>query len=335
MEILLRSTVESLVTLGRQGVWVSSCCRICPWSRVYWTRSVQQLQRGMCFTSNDTPLTAPIKRNNLLLFHEKKTQKKSAIKLKMQHFKRHAELYGQAFLVLETAVEGIWRSFFIMNLPHTLLHLSPEGSLNSCTKSDLLAYIMEDTTSSAIHDVSKELVSSDSYNFIVIDGGALIHSLPGYSCPRQELWFIFRQDILPKNLPRLEAIDKSRHCLGPVSLHWQSKERTREKRGKGIRQRVSGFCKTSKENWQKFLTNDDNKKENILILVQKDHRTAFPWWQECLRHIRWSSVPYWKRFIYGSVQPWGSWHACLSTSAPRPPILFSMGWFILETLMLS
>ena len=40
--------------------------------------------------SHDTPLTALIKRNNLMLFHEKKTRKKTAAKLRMQHFKHHA-----------------------------------------------------------------------------------------------------------------------------------------------------------------------------------------------------------------------------------------------------
>ena len=67
--------------------------------------------REHVLTSNDTPLTAPIKRNNLQLLHEKKTQKKSAIKLKMQHFKRHAELYGQAFLVLDSR-GGDLKEFF-------------------------------------------------------------------------------------------------------------------------------------------------------------------------------------------------------------------------------
>ena len=37
--------------------------------------------------SNKKLLTTPIKRNNLLLYHEKKAEKKSAVKLKMQHFK--------------------------------------------------------------------------------------------------------------------------------------------------------------------------------------------------------------------------------------------------------
>ena len=67
--------------------------------------------------SNDTLLAAPIKRNNLLLFHKKKTQKKTAIKLRSQHFKQHAELYGQAFLVLDSRGGGFRRVFSPRILP--------------------------------------------------------------------------------------------------------------------------------------------------------------------------------------------------------------------------
>ena len=56
--------------------------------------------------------------------------------------------------------------------------LSSEGSLNSCTKLDLLVYIMEASTSSA-SSVDEELVAPDVCDFIIIDGGGLIHSLPG------------------------------------------------------------------------------------------------------------------------------------------------------------
>lgn len=125
--------------------------------------------RQSVLDSNDTHLTAPIKRNNLLLFHEKKTQNKSAIKLKMQHFKRHAELYGQAFLVLDSR-GGIWRNFFQHESSPYPPALSSEGSLNSCTKSDLLVCILGAGTNSAV-SVDEELVAPDVYDFIIIDGG--------------------------------------------------------------------------------------------------------------------------------------------------------------------
>ncbi|CAL8290190.1 unnamed protein product [Arctogadus glacialis] len=80
--------------------------------------------------SHDTPLTAPIKQNNLMLFHEKKTRKKTAAKLRMQHFKRHAELYGKAFIVLESR-SGNLEDFFCHESSPYPPALSCEGSLNS------------------------------------------------------------------------------------------------------------------------------------------------------------------------------------------------------------
>ena len=94
--------------------------------------------------SNDTPLTAPIKQNNLLLFHEKKTKKRSAIKLRMQHFKRHAELYGQTFLVLDSRGGDLEEFFHHESSPYPPALLS-EWSLNSCNvkKSLKLAAILD------------------------------------------------------------------------------------------------------------------------------------------------------------------------------------------------
>jgi hypothetical protein len=76
--------------------------------------------------SNEKLLTAPIKRNNLLLFHEKKMQRKTTMKLKMQHYKDHSELYGQAFVVLDSR-GGNLEEFFVTNPLHTRLRCHPQG----------------------------------------------------------------------------------------------------------------------------------------------------------------------------------------------------------------
>ena len=58
--------------------------------------------------SNVTALSAPIKRNNLLLFHEVKIRKVSSVKLKVQHFKNQTDLFGKAFLMADS--RGVQRS---------------------------------------------------------------------------------------------------------------------------------------------------------------------------------------------------------------------------------
>ena len=99
------------------------------------------------------------------------------MKLKLQHYKYHSELYGQAFVVLDSR-GGDLGDLFRHESSLCPPELSSAGTLNSCTKSDLLVYILEASTSSAI-PVDEELVAPDLLDFIVIDGGVQIHSVPG------------------------------------------------------------------------------------------------------------------------------------------------------------
>ena len=130
----------------------------------------------MTHFSNDTLLSATIKRNNVLLLHEKKTLK-TAVMQKMQHFKHHAELYVQAFVAKDSRGGDFMEFFRHESSPYSPA-LSSKGSLNSCTKSDLSVNIMAAGTSSTI-SVDGVLFAPDFYNFIIIDSGVLIHSLPG------------------------------------------------------------------------------------------------------------------------------------------------------------
>lgn len=227
--------------------------------------------RRSVLDSNDTPLTAPIKRNNLLLYNEKKTQKKSAIKLKMQHFKRHAELYGQAFLVLDSRGGDLEEFFRHESSPYPPA-LSSEGSLNSCHKSDLLDYIIEGSTD--IISADEEPIAPDIYDFIIIDGGALIHSLPGTSVQGKNFDSYFEKAFCPRirhDLKRSTRVDIVWDEYRALTI----KGGTREKRGTGIRQRICGTAKIP-GNWQKFLANIDNKKELFTFLSKKITAEHFP-----------------------------------------------------------
>jgi len=222
--------------------------------------------------SNNTLLTAPIKRNNLLLFHEKKGQKKTPIKRRVQHFKHHAELYGKAFVVLDSRGGDLEEFFRHESSPYPPV-LSSEGSLNCCTKSDLLVYILEASTRSAI-SVDEELLAPDVYDFIVIDGGALIHALPGTTVQGKTFDSYFDKVFCPRVLHDLRRSTR-------VDIVWDQyraltiKGGTREKRGTGTRQRVSGNAKIP-GNWQQFLANVDNKKELFSFLSAKITEGHFP-----------------------------------------------------------
>lgn len=143
---------------------------------------------------------------------------------------------------------------------------SSEGSLNYCTKSDLLVYILGAGTSSAV-SVDEELVAPDVYDFIIIDGGVLIHSLPGTTVQGKTFDSYFDKVFCPRvrhDLKRLTRVDVVWDQYRALTI----KGGTREKRGTGIRQRISGTAKIP-GNWQNFLANVDNKKELFSFLSKR------------------------------------------------------------------
>uniref|UniRef100_UPI00358DF69B uncharacterized protein n=1 Tax=Myxine glutinosa TaxID=7769 RepID=UPI00358DF69B len=228
-------------------------------------------QHEMYMDSNDVPLAAPIKKNNLLLFHEEKTRKKTALQKKVQHFKQHTELYGQAFIMVDSR-GGNLEEFFRHESSSSPDALASDGSINSCTKSDLLACIMEASASTGL-SADEELVAPDDYGVIVIDGGALIHSLPGTTVQGKTFDEYFTKVFCPRiqhELKRAARVDIVWDQYRTMSI----KATTREKRGTGTRQRVSGSAKVP-GNWQNFLANAENKKELFSFLSTSIVQTPF------------------------------------------------------------
>uniref|UniRef100_UPI00358E15C1 uncharacterized protein n=1 Tax=Myxine glutinosa TaxID=7769 RepID=UPI00358E15C1 len=241
--------------------------------RVLESRGQEQYDhfRKNVLDSNDVPLAAPIKKNNLLLFHEEKTRKKTALQKKVQHFKQHTELYGQAFIMVDSR-GGNLEEFFRHESSSSPDALASDGSINSCTKSDLLACIMEASASTGL-SADEELVAPDDYGVIVIDGGALIHSLPGTTVQGKTFDEYFTKVFCPRiqhELKRAARVDIVWDQYHTMSI----KATTREKRGTGTRQRVSGSAKVP-GNWQNFLANAENKKELFSFLSTSIVQTPF------------------------------------------------------------
>lgn len=89
-----------------------------------------------------------------------------------------------------------------------------------------------------------ELVAPDDYGVIVIDGGALIHSLPGTTVQGKTFAEYFTKVFCPRiqhGLKRAARADIVWDQYRSMSV----KATTREKRGKGTRQRVSGSAKVT------------------------------------------------------------------------------------------
>ncbi len=81
--------------------------------------------------------------------------------------------------------------------------LSSEGLLNSCTKSDLLRCIMISTATTDL-SVDEELVAPDVFGVVVIDGGALIHALPGTTMQGKSFDEYFSKVFFPRILHDLK-----------------------------------------------------------------------------------------------------------------------------------
>ena len=175
-----------------------------------------------------------------MLFHDKETQKKSAIKLKMQHNKRHAEFMDKLFLHQTPAGEGDLEKFFSRNLSHTNLHCNPK-SPSTFVPSQICSYLSGCHYKYVI-SVHEEPLAPDVYDFIFIDGGLLVHSLPGTAAQGKafDLYFdkVFctrvRHDL--KRSTRVDIVWEQYRALA-------IKGGTREKRGTGIRQRMFGAAK--------------------------------------------------------------------------------------------
>ena len=132
---------------------------------------------------------------------------------------------------------------------------------------------MEASRSRAI-SVDEELVGPNVYDFIVIDGGVLIHSLPGTTVQCMNFDSYFDKVFYPRvhhDLRRSTILDIVWDQYHALTI----KGATRGKRGTGTRQRVSGTARIP-GNWQKFLANVDNKKELFSFLSKKITEGQFP-----------------------------------------------------------
>lgn len=111
-----------------------------------------------------------------------------------------------------------------------------------------------------------------NYDCIVLDGAVIVHILPTTGattfCEYADEIFI---PYLTKQLEQTTRIDIVWDTYLPDSL----KEGTREKRGKGIRRKVTSHAKLP-SNWKDFLRDSNNKSELFAFLTSKISQFIFP-----------------------------------------------------------
>ena len=139
-------------------------------------------------------VTAPIKRNKLQIDKDTKVKRKSAMKLKVDLFKQPAEFFWENISNSEKPRRRSDR-FVSHDSSSWPPALSSGGLLHTCAKSDLLKCLLGPTTS----NFDDKPMSPTVYDFIVFDGGYLIHTLTRKSTKGKPSENILKKCFFPKN----------------------------------------------------------------------------------------------------------------------------------------
>ena len=207
----------------------------------------------------------PIKKNRITVFKQTKKRKTAAEKNLIVR-KDESSLFGKLFISLHSR-QGDMALFFAHESS-----LPPPATKTMTNKADLLHCILEHSEEEEVADI----VTSEApeiYDAVIIDGGALIHSLPPKpSCSS------FDDYSSMLFVPRIRYEFLSCHRLDiiwdryfPMSI----KETTRDKRSAdkdgGTRQRVVGSAKVphGPNKWSSFLTDSKNKEELFDFLTSE------------------------------------------------------------------
>lgn len=200
----------------------------------------------------------PIKKNITNFF--KHNPAVSGTNSKMKELKDDYRLFSRLFISCQNRQCDL-QEFFKHENQSSPASLSDRGKLRTCTKSQLSDILQAKVT------LPEKKPESD---VLIVDGSALVNTLP----PRSPKTFdeYARMDILP----RIETYSNTYRRTDIVfDVYWQSslKSEARSKRGKAIRRRVTGTCKTP-SNWQSFLRDENNKRELFHFIADKVTETT-------------------------------------------------------------
>ena len=203
----------------------------------------------------------PIKRNSLALFRNPRCKTTSKQGKKIKTLQNNVALFGQLYVSMQTRDSDL-AEFFAHEIQSFPPSLSDFGKLHlPSTKSDLLRCIEQ----------PEESEPPSTYDCKVMDGAVIVHSLPTNVCTFHDYADRIFIPYLEKQVQSASRLDVVWDIYTPHSL----KESTREKRGKGVRRKVSGETKLP-GNWMDFLRDSMNKKELFAFLTSKVAQFSWP-----------------------------------------------------------
>ena len=205
-------------------------------------------------TDRTQSIHVPIKKNSLALFRSPKSKIKSKQAGKIVMLKNDVSLFSRLYIVMQHRDCDMSTFFKHENHPYPP-SLSDSGKLRLGKKSDLLKNLDEES----------HIGPPTSFDVKALDGAAVVHLLP--------MTNITTFDEYADNVFIPHLISQL-HNTKRVDVVWDTyiasslKETAREKRGKGVRRKVSGKTKVP-GNWKEFLRDSANKQELFGFLSEK------------------------------------------------------------------
>lgn len=223
-------------------------------------RGEEQFKQFMAVLESEdrTELYKPMKRNKTSFFKEEK----SSTNVKQKALKEDCRLFSQLFISCQSR-ECDLKEFFQHENQSAPAALSDNGKLHFSQKSQLI-----DVLVSKIETTDQE----PEADVIIIDGAALINALR----PRNTKTFEeYASEEFLTCLQRYAAKYKRTDIVFDVYLPGSLKSDTRDRRGHGVRKKITATTKTP-QNWQSFMRNDDNKSGLFCFLAEKVVGVAGP-----------------------------------------------------------
>jgi hypothetical protein len=204
----------------------------------------------------------PIKQNSLALFKRPQPRAQSKQGKKIKILQNNVALFGKLYIAMHNR-DGNLKDFFSHEIQAFPPSLSEFGKLHlPNVKSELLKCLQLPTQ-------PEPPLSCDCK---VLDGAVIVHCLPTTGVVTfdeyAEKVFV---PYLRMQLHSAKRLDIVWDTYLPDSL----KQCTRNKRGKGVRRKVSGQTKLPSK-WMDFLCDSKNKEELFAFLTSKVVDVAFP-----------------------------------------------------------
>ena len=205
----------------------------------------------------------PIKKNSLSIFRETKRKPCGKLQYKIKSLGNDLSLFGQMYVAVQHR-DGDMNQFFEHETCPLPPSLTDVEKIKFGKKSDLLKCLVGTVPSDHGNPPSR-------YDCTIFDGAAVVHALPPNSASKTFDDYAARVFVayLHQQLRNNDRVD----VVWDTYLDDSLKEHAREKRGQGMRRKVSP--KTMIPKWKSFLCHPKNKAELFSFLSTKVEQSEF------------------------------------------------------------